>query len=465
MIGPGCRPLVLLVLLVVTGGLGAKDAEPYRFVPRGKGRDDSARLQALLDEGVRWIQVAGPDIQLDVPVLLGMPSRTDPLQMQAYHGFTFEPAKGIDRVTVHSALGYDLNNPTNPSYAVFEWNGGYLPAGRLADQAVPGDRAIRVDVPQHYQVGDYIYISDTSLNPEWGYPVDGSLEVRQVVSLEGDRLKLDRPLRRPHLSYAPLPGSNEVVRPVVALCHPIFNVRMRRLTFSGFANIGIHMHTAWGAQLEDIDTRDWKGGTLILMDTGGGRNLIRNVSYRADRTGGGQAFFGWGLAVEGQEDTVIQNAVVSGAQTGLLINYSLNTWGVEVHCTGNEVNFNIGTDIAGNPSMHCGLRSCRSEASSRIGVSLGEQSYACGIFDQSFRNETGFCVEVGANGRGTELDGRVGSPLEAGAGIVSLGENSETLIQRRLLGRRKPGSVIRTSNQSHYRIIDTSEPSTPKGKP
>lgn len=455
---------ILAACLLASMGLCAGEATPYLFVPRGKGQDDSARLQAILDEGFRWIQIAGPEIQIDLPVLLGKSSRTDPAQMRAYHGFTLEPASGIERVTIHSSLGYDMSNPTNPSFAVFEWHGGYVPAGRLMDQALPRDASIRVDAPHRYRAGDYIYISDTSLDPDWGQPLDGSVEVRAVVGVKGDRLILDRPLRRPHLSYARIPGLSEVVRPVVVICHPIFQVRMRRLTFSGFANIGIHLHAAWGAQLEDIDTRDWRGGTLILLDTGGGRNLISDVHYQYDRKQG-DPLFKWGLAVEGQEDTVIQRSSVSGAQTGLLINYSQNTWGIGVRCSGNEINFNLGSDVADNPSIDCGLQSCVSEGSTHAAVALGDKSHSCKVLDQTFREEERAYLEVGSNAREAELDGRLASPLNQFQKVVSLGVNTTALIHRRLIGGRKPEMVIQGSEHSRYRIVDPPALLMPKGKP
>lgn len=463
MIRSRLRAWALLAWLLVGSGLQAEDDQPYLFVPRGKGRDDSARLQAVLDQGFRWIQFAGPDIQIDVPVLLGMPSRTDPSLMHAYQGITLEPSPDLERVNIHSNIGYDLSNPTNPSFAVFDWSGGIYVGSRLADKAVPGDRSIRVLSGQRFHIGDYIYISDTSLDPEWGYPKDGSLEVRAVVAIDGDTLKLDRPLRRPHLASIPIPGGDEVIRPVVAICHPIFQTRMRRLTFSGRANIGVHLHAAWGALLEDIDTRGWEGGTVILLDTGGGRNLVQGVRYRNERNRGEPAFFKWGIAMEGQEDTIVRRCTISGAQTGLLINFSVNTWGIETTCLGNEINFNIGSDVNGNPSMGSGLRSCTSQGSTHTAVALGDQSYACRIQDQMFEDEGRAYFDVGANAWGIELDGRLLTPINASHWVVKLGRNSTSLIRRRLFGAMKPELVIQAAEHSQYKIVDPLDDSPSKG--
>jgi hypothetical protein len=167
--------------------------------------------------------------------------------------------------------------------------------------------------------------------------------------------------------------------------------------------------------------------------------------------------------MEGQEDTIVRRCTISGAQTGLLINFSVNTWGIETTCLGNEINFNIGSDVNGNPSMGSGLRSCTSQGSTHTAVALGDQSYACRIQDQMFEDEGRAYFDVGANAWGIELDGRLLTPINASHWVVKLGRNSTSLIRRRLFGAMKPELVIQAAEHSQYKIVDPLDDSPSKG--
>src|SRR5262249_48897768 len=134
-----------------------------------------------------------------------------------------------------------------------------------------------------FAVGDYVYINDTSSSPQTSLlPQDGAVEVRQIVnSTIGPapntiRLDLDRPLHRPH-------GANIVV----AHCQPINYVSFRNLEFTTNYDpqvsvnprprVGIHLHMAYRATISGITSTKWAGASLVLLDTGGRENILRDV--------------------------------------------------------------------------------------------------------------------------------------------------------------------------------------------
>src|SRR5205809_6441797 len=91
---------------------------PYLFTP--SGGDDAAALRAALIT-YRWVQLNGTDIKIDTPIDLetyaGVP----------LHDTLVEPAPGISRTTIHSAIAQDASDPTNPSRSPFNYNGGFEP--------------------------------------------------------------------------------------------------------------------------------------------------------------------------------------------------------------------------------------------------------------------------------------------------------------------------------------------------
>ena len=298
------------------------DTSPTLYAPIAG--DNGPGIKALIEAGKRWIQVNGAACPIESRIVVtdgGVPA----------HGLWIEPAPGIDRVLIDvSGIGRDPDVPTNPSYSAFEYPGLQAQAGYLTAPAAVGDRTITVNNGALYTAGAWIFLSDTSTNPGYLLPLDGPMESRQVLSRAGNVLTLDEPLRRAHAANV-----------IAALHQPIMGVRMRGLRFTGNAAGGIHLHSAHGAIISDVDSVDWRGRFMVLLDNGGRGNLIDTVFCQGTEPGAGPTQNAWGVAMEGQEDT---RSVRSGGTlcgNGHLMNYCTDTVATDVVAYANNVNDNI----------------------------------------------------------------------------------------------------------------------------
>ncbi len=102
--------------------------------------------------------------------------------------------------------------PSNPSYAAFDYDGNFAEASFLAAEAVSGTSICEVDDGSLYSAGDWILVSDASTDPQnYLLPVDGPMEVRQVIAINGDELTVDRAWKR-----------NHAINVIVALAVPFY---------------------------------------------------------------------------------------------------------------------------------------------------------------------------------------------------------------------------------------------------
>jgi hypothetical protein len=258
---------------------------PYVFTPDPEN-DNGPQIQSLLKAGYRWLQINGPECPIGTTVLL---NRDD---NWPYSGQIIEPAPGIDKVTIDvSGVGRNSEQPTDPSYAGIDYQGNVRPGSYLTAPAYVNTTQISVADTTPYTNGSWIVISDASTDFEtYSMPLDGPLEVRQVIYVLADSLILNRVIKRDHPENA-----------IVALCEPIKNVYIRNLEFTGNATIGLHLHYAQHCVFENITSVDWTGRCMLLLDNGGEYNTILNSYCTATEPGIESGQTAWGVVIEGQD--------------------------------------------------------------------------------------------------------------------------------------------------------------------
>jgi hypothetical protein len=346
------------------------------YTPRGAGLDDGPALQALLDQGHRHIQLDG-DAVINTPVLLHSPA------LQPYHFVRIEPVPSRETVRITTAIGRDPVTPSNPAFAAFEYSGHFTPASRLLEATAVGATSIRVVDPSPYGAGGHVYLADALTAPE--HTEDGACEVRRVVSVVGDTLTLDRALKREHAANV-----------AVALTVPLFGPVFRRLTFSGDAHVALHLGATQEARIEAIASHNWRGGVLVLLDTGGYRNVVTGSFATGTQPGllvpGANT---WGIAVEGQDETTIFNSGATKAYVGVLINYSIDTWAYWTTVSDSDVNVVVGSDNTGNGSLRSGFRFGLSARGRYAGASIGRNCRDCEV-SLDLVDNGGYEVSVGS---------------------------------------------------------------------
>jgi hypothetical protein len=350
--------LAILILPVVPASSFGQAETPCLFSPSGVGIDDSQTLAALL-RTCRWVQIDGPDIQIDQPIEL-VDDNDKPL-----HFITVEPIPGLSKVTVHTTIDRDTKDVTRPNRSPFDYHGNIQPGSYLRLPTLVGQSFIIIHDPvtlstQPFSIGDYVYINDTSSNPQTSLmPQDGAVEVRQIVgSMAGPapntiRLDLAQPLNRHHSANI-----------VVAHCQPINYVSFRNLEFTtdydpqASSNprprVGIHLHMAYRATISGITSTKWAGFALVLLDTGGRENIVRNV-YAT-----GAALYepngnGWGIALEGQENSTLLYCGAEGFLEGIVINYSHNTIASESTVRSGNIGLRVHSDSHHHGSIRSGF--------------------------------------------------------------------------------------------------------------
>ena len=436
--GDGCmdrqlwlRMAILILTLIPVSSLG-QSPTPCLFDPSGGDIDDSQALAALL-RACRWVQINGPHIRIDQPIEL-VDEAGGPL-----HFATVEPAPGLSKVTVHTAIESDPNNITNPSRSSFDYHGNFEVGSYLRQATIVGQSFIIVHDPaalstRPFAVGDYVYINDTSTQPEKTLLVqDGALEVRQVVTSAAGifpgtiRLDFDRPLNRQH-----------AVKTIAAHCQPINYVRFSNLEFTTDYDpqaqvnprprAGIHLHMAYRATINNIKSSKWAGAAMIVLDTGGRENTLRDV-YAT----GASLFYApngniWGVALEGQEDSTLWNCGAEGFLEGIVINYSYNT--VAFYSTVRSVNvaLRVHSDINDNGSIKSGFIGGLVTGAA-IGAAVGRYCQEC-IVSADITADLGIWIFQFA--RKTTIGGKISNFSTFGIGfdLVNGGIADGTLTSR-----------------------------------
>jgi hypothetical protein len=283
------------------------DSTPYIYT--SSGGDDAVAIKALIEAGERWIQCASSSLIFDTPCILtdgGVPA----------HGFRFEPVDGLATILINvDGIGRDPVTPSNPSYAGFEYNGGFATAGYLASPSSVGDLQITVNNGALYTVGQWVFISDASTNPGTTLqPLDGPMETRQILVIAGNILTVNEALDRAHIANT-----------IVAKCVPIKNVYFKSLTFTGDAGNGVHVHASHDGYFKNITTNsDWSGGTMLLIDNAGIGNLIEDCYCNGSVPGLSAGQQVWGVAIEGQKRTRVVNSGGEYCGAGFTANYCID---------------------------------------------------------------------------------------------------------------------------------------------
>lgn len=299
---------------------------PILFTP-DPAADNGPALTALLVAGERWIQIAGDSCPIGTTVVMwdnnGLPT----------NNLVIEPAPGIEKVLIDvSGIGRDPVVPSNPSYAAFDYDGNFAEASFLTAVAGSGSLICEVDDGSLYTAGDWILVSDASTDPQnYLLPVDGPMEIRQIVGINGDELTVDRAWKRSH-----------AVNVIVALAVPFFGGSFRGLQFTGNATVGVHMHMARGCQFSDITTTAWRGGTMLLVDGGGADNIITDCYCEGVEPGGGSSQNAWGVSLEGQDGTRLYRSGGQRCSQGVVANYCIDTLLVEPFGHSNTTNIFVG---------------------------------------------------------------------------------------------------------------------------
>ena len=299
---------------------------PILFTPN-PSTDNGPALTALLIAGERWIQIAGDSCPIGTTVVMrdnnGLPA----------NNLVIEPAPGIESVLIDvSGIGRDPLAQSNPSYAAFEYDGNFAEASFLTAEAVSGTMICEVDDGSLYSAGDWILVSDASTDPQnYLLPIDGPMEVRQVIAINGDELTVDRAWKR-----------NHAINVIVALAVPFFGGSFRGLQFTGDATVGFHMHMARGCQFSDITATAWSGGTMLLVDGGGADNIVTDCYCVGVEPGGGSAQNAWGVSLEGQDGTRLYRSGGQRCAQGVVANYCIDTLLIEPYAHSNTTNILIG---------------------------------------------------------------------------------------------------------------------------
>ncbi|WP_213153484.1 hypothetical protein [Pseudomonas carnis] len=300
---------------------------PYVFTPDPEN-DNGPKIQSLLKAGYRWLQINGPECPIGTTVLL---NRDD---NWPYSGQIIEPAPGIDKVTIDvSGVGRNSEQPTDPSYAGIDYQGNVRPGSYLTAPAYENTTQIFVADTTPYTNGSWIVISDASTDFDThSMPLDGPLEVRQIIYVLADSLILNRVIKRDHPENA-----------IVALCEPIKNVYIRNLEFTGNATVGLHLHYAQHCVFENITSVDWTGRCMLLLDNGGEYNTILNSYCTATEPGIESGQTAWGVVIEGQDSTRVINSGGENCGVGMGMNYSIDCVSINARAQLNTVNVGVYT--------------------------------------------------------------------------------------------------------------------------
>ncbi|AUO21457.1 hypothetical protein ACIOMR_19645 [Pseudomonas sp. NPDC087814] len=300
---------------------------PYVFMPSAS-LDNGPQLRSIIQAGYRWIQINRDVCPIKTPVSLNK------LDLTPAHGLIIEPAPGIEKVRIDSSgIGRNPNSPTDPSYAAFDYQGKVRPASYLVRAAGLNQTEIFVADATKYVAGDWIVISDASTNfASMPLPLDGPMEVRQVLRVLGGSLVINNALKTAHPNGA-----------IVATCVPIRNVFIRGLEFTGNSAVGVHLHYAQHCTVQNITSVNWKGRALVLIDNGGNNNSVIDCYCTGTVPGGGPEQNAWGVVMEGQDSSRMINSGGELCGNGSAMNYCIDSVSVDARARRNNVNVGVYT--------------------------------------------------------------------------------------------------------------------------
>lgn len=300
---------------------------PYVFTP-DPNADNGPQIRSIMKAGYRWLQINGTKCPIGTTVLL---NRDD---NWPYSGQIIEPAPGIDKVTIDcTGIGRNPESPSDPSYAAIDYEGNVRPGSYLTAIAHVNTTQIFVADTSPYINGSWIVISDASIDfNTYKMPLDGPMEVRQVIYVLADSLIVNRVIKREH-----------PVNAIVALFDPIKNVYIRNLEFTGNCAVGLHMHYAQHCVIENITSVDWTGRCMLLLDNGGEYNTILNSYCTGTDPGIEGDQNTWGVVVEGQDSTRIINSGGENCGVGQGMNYCIDTVSINAIGALNTVNVGVYT--------------------------------------------------------------------------------------------------------------------------
>ncbi|ELQ09796.1 hypothetical protein A986_23160 [Pseudomonas fluorescens BRIP34879] len=300
---------------------------PYVFTP-DPDADNGPQIRSILKAGYRWLQINGTECPIGTTVFLNDDDN------RAYNGQLIEPAPGIEKVTVDvSGIGRNPHNPSDPSYAGIDYQGNVRPGSYLTAPAYVNTTEIFVGDTSPYTNGSWIVISDASTDfNAYPMPLDGPMEVRQVIYVLADSLIVNRVIKRDHPQNA-----------IVALCDPISNVYIRGLEFTGDAAVGLHMHYAQHCVIERITSANWTGRCMLLLDNGGEYNTVLDSYCIGTEPGVEAQQSTWGVVIEGQDSTRVINSGGENCGVGMGMNYSIDCVSVNARTQLNTVNVGVYT--------------------------------------------------------------------------------------------------------------------------
>jgi len=360
---------------------------PYLYTPSPYA-DNGPQIKALLESGYRWIKIDGTSCPIWSRLDLGDSSTGDP-----YDGLIIEPADGIDSVNVHvgsssclpqapptivsagawaqvrslkdclasnatqsggttrPAIARDRAALSSPDNIAFGYELNERRASYLTQPSGVNSLEIFVADVSQYSPGDWVFISDLSINPSSNLSAsDGPMEARQVIGRRAGSLVLDRVLKTAHPQSA-----------TVSIFKPIRNLIIRGLEFSGNCTAAIHLHGAQHCIIENISSSQWTGFALVVLDNAGSCNLLKDVyctgtaPIRISDSPEAANQNGWGVAMEGQDSTVAVNCGGEHCSNGILMNYCIDTIATDAraHLCNVNVNVNFRSLRSGFIRPHC----------------------------------------------------------------------------------------------------------------
>jgi len=177
------------------------------------------------------------------------------------------------------------------------------------------------------------------------------------------------------------------------------------------------MHLAFNAEISNVSSVNWRGASLILIDNGGRNNTIKDC-YATGVNSPGDLPNVWGIAVEGQEGTMIINCGAERYNLGIFINYSVDTFAVNSSVKDSTyVGLSVSPDIEGNPSINSGFIGGR-VLGGGYGAYVGTNCVDC-VVDVSIELPYSG-IKVGLGTYNTRVLGSILGASQYGVGIDSI---------------------------------------------
>jgi hypothetical protein len=174
---------------------------------------------------------------------------------------------------------------------------------------------------------------------------------------------------------------------------------------------------AFNAHISNIASVNWRGFCLVLVDTGGRNNTVKNcyatgVNTATDRPNG------WGIAMEGQEGSVILDSGAERHIQGIIMNYSIDTFAINSSVQGcSHGSLMVWNDLEGNPAIRSGFIGGR-VVGGGLGATVGVNCVECVVNVNIEGSYSG--VKVGLGAYNTRIMGSILGWTSYGVGIDSI---------------------------------------------